>query len=116
MRPVAQAAAVHAARRAAGVVSVEDNVRGYIRDLVRATRSTPMLALGAGPRAGVHLLVASRWAAALAGRVFVTPDDVVRVLHPVLCHRLVLSPEVELDGLRARDVMDRVAATVDVPR
>ncbi len=116
VRPVAQAAAVHAARRAAGVVSVEDNVRGYIRDLVRATRSTPMLALGAGPRAGVHLLVASRWAAALAGRVFVTPDDVVRVLHPVLCHRLVLSPEVELDGLRARDVMDRVAATVDVPR
>ncbi len=97
-------------------VLVEDAVRGYIRDLMRATRATPMILLGAGPRAGVHLMVASRWLAALDGRTFVTPDDVQRALHPVVCHRLVLAPEVELDGLGPAEVIDRVAATVEVPR
>jgi MoxR-like ATPase len=75
-----------------------------------------MILLGAGPRAGVHLLVASRWYAALDGRRFVSPDDVRRALHPVLAHRLVLAPEVELDGLRAEEVLDRIAATIEVPR
>ena len=75
-----------------------------------------MIVLGAGPRAGVHLLVASRWYAALEGRRFITPDDVQRALHPVLGHRLVLAPEVELDGLGAEEVIDRVARGVTVPR
>jgi MoxR-like ATPase len=64
----------------------------------------------------VHLLVAARWAALLEGRSFVTPDDVQRMLHSVVCHRLVLAPEVELDGLRAAEVIDRVASSVQVPR
>ena len=97
-------------------VHIEANVRGYVRDLLRATRSTSMIVLGAGPRAGIHLLVASRFAAALDGREFVTPDDVVRMMHPVLCHRLALAPEVELDGLGAEEVLDRVAQSVTVPR
>ncbi len=97
-------------------VLVEDAVRGYIRNLMRATRATPMILLGAGPRAGVHLMVASRWMAALDGRSFVTPDDVQRALHPVVCHRLVLAPEVELDGLGPEEVVDRVSSTVEVPR
>lgn len=113
---VADGDALRAARATGARVRVEDDVRRYIRDLMRATRATPMVLLGAGPRAGVHLMVAARWAAALEGRTFVTPDDVVRVLHPVICHRLVLAPEVELDGLGAGEVMDRVASTVDVPR
>jgi MoxR-like ATPase len=104
------------ARKLATRVRVEEPVRRYIRDLVRATRGTTMILLGAGPRAGLHLMVAARWLAALDGRDFVTPDDVVRVLHPVICHRLVLAPEVELDGLTAVEVMDRVASTVPVPR
>ena len=83
---------------------------------MRATRATPMILLGAGPRAGMHLLVASRWAALLDGRAFVTPDDVRRMLHRSICHRLMLAPEVELDGLRADEVIDRVAAQVEVPR
>jgi MoxR-like ATPase len=107
---------LQAVRAVAAQVTVDDAVRRYVRDLMRATRGTPMIALGAGPRAGVHLLVVSRWAAALEGRAFVTPDDVRRMLHTVVCHRMVLSPEVELDGIGAREVMDRVAATVQVPR
>jgi MoxR-like ATPase len=62
------------------------------------------------------LVTAARWAALLSGRVYVTPDDVLRMRNPVLCHRLQLAPEVELDGQTAADVMDRVASTVAVPR
>ena len=65
---------------------------------------------------GVHLMVASRWLAALDGRAFVTPDDVKRALHPAICHRLVVAPEVELDGLGPEEVIDRVSSTVEVPR
>jgi len=116
LRPVATGAQLVAARALAAEVRVHDAVRLYIRDLVRATRSTSMILLGAGPRAGIHLMVASRWIAALDGRMFVTPDDVQRVLHPVVCHRLVLAPEVELDGLSAAEVIDRISSTVPVPR
>jgi MoxR-like ATPase len=97
-------------------VRVEDDVRRYLRDLVRATRSSPLLILGAGPRAALHLLVAARWSAALAGRLFVTPDDVQRLLPDVLSHRLLLAPEAELDGLDAREVLARVCSRIEVPR
>jgi MoxR-like ATPase len=116
LRPLLQPQHVEAARAIAARVQVDDQVRGYIRDLMRATRGSPMIMLGAGPRAGVHLLVAARWAALLDGRPFVTPDDVQRMLHMVVCHRLILAPEVELDGLSAAEVVDRVAASVPVPR
>jgi MoxR-like ATPase len=110
-RPQLLAARVHAA-----AVQIEPGVRTYIRDLLRATRSSPLVMLGAGPRAGVHLITAARWAALFAGRAFVTPDDVRRMLNPVVCHRLVLAPEVELEGQNSFDVMDRIASTVEVPR
>jgi MoxR-like ATPase len=116
LRPILTKQHVQAARAIAARVTVDDKVRAYTRDLMRATRTTPMVLLGAGPRAGIHLLVASRWGALLDGRPFVTPDDVQRMLHKVVCHRLILAPEVELDGLRAAEVIDRVAAGVQVPR
>jgi len=116
LRPILQPQHIEAARALAARVQVDDRVRAYIRDLMRATRGNPMIMLGAGPRAGVHLLVAARWAALLDGRPFVTPDDVQRMLHMVVCHRLILAPEVELDGLGAPEVVDRVAASVPVPR
>ncbi len=104
------------ARAAALEVRVDDAVRRYVRDLMRATREAPLLELGAGPRAGVHLMVASRFSAALEGRAFVTPDDVVRMVPWVVCHRLVLAPEAELDGITAEMAMDQVRASVPVPR
>jgi MoxR-like ATPase len=105
-----------ALRQLAADVRVEDEVRRYIRSLIRETRSSPLVMLGAGPRAGVHLLVASRWAAALDGRLFVTPDDVQRMLAPVVAHRLILAPDAELDGLDASQVLTRVTSRVEVPR
>ncbi len=116
LRPLLTRQHVQAVRAIAARVTVDDKVRAYTRDLMRATRATPMILLGAGPRAGVHLLVAARWHALLDGRPFVTPDDVRFLLHKVVCHRLILAPEVELDGLRAEEVIDRVVAQVEVPR
>jgi MoxR-like ATPase len=116
LQPVLARPQLTAARAYAASVQISAAVRGYIRDLLRATRNSPLILLGAGPRAGVHLITAARWAALLAGRQFVTPDDVRRMLNPVLCHRLVLSPEVELDGQNSFDVMDRIASGVQVPR
>ncbi|MBN9683797.1 MULTISPECIES: AAA family ATPase [unclassified Corallococcus] len=104
------------ARVALNTVNVEPPVLGYIRKLVAATRSSPNIRLGAGPRAGVHLLLASKALAALRGRDFVTPDDVRFLVGPVLRHRLLLSPDAELDGATAADVLREVVQGVEVPR
>jgi MoxR-like ATPase len=116
LRPVLSREQLTAARELLARVEVAPDVRAYIRDLLRATRSSGLIMLGAGPRAGVHLVSAARWAALLSGRTFVTPDDVRRMRNSVLCHRLQLAPEVELDGHTPADIMDRVASTVAVPR
>ncbi|WP_375760675.1 AAA family ATPase [Corallococcus exercitus] len=104
------------ARAALSAVNVEQPVLGYIRKLVAATRSSPNIRLGAGPRAGVHLLLASKALAALRGRDFVTPDDVRFLVGPVLRHRLLLSPDAELDGATPADVLREVVQGVEVPR
>lgn len=105
-----------AARAALNEVNVESPVLGYIRKLVAATRTSSRIRLGAGPRAGVHLLLASKALAALRGRDFVTPDDVRFLAGPVLKHRLLLSPDAELDGATASDVLREVVQAVEVPR
>ena len=96
-----------------GGVRTPDAVLGYIR---RLTREHPSLSVGAGPRASIALLLASKAMAALEGRDFVTPDDVKSLVPPVLGHRLVLDPEAEIDGLTAAEVLDAVAGEVEVPR
>ena len=72
---------------------------------MRRTRELPSVSLGASPRAAVHLLGAAKAAARLAGRDFVTPDDVARMAAPVLRHRLVLRPEAELERYDAADAI-----------
>ncbi|MBN8466591.1 MoxR family ATPase [Corallococcus exiguus] len=104
------------AREALSTVNVEPPVLGYIRKVVAATRSSPNIRLGAGPRAGVHLLLASKALAVLRGRDFVTPDDVRFLVGPVLRHRLLLSPDAELDGATPADVLREVVQGVEVPR
>ncbi|WP_368738298.1 AAA family ATPase [Corallococcus exiguus] len=104
------------ARSALSTVNVEPPVLGYIRKVVAATRSSPNIRLGAGPRAGVHLLLASKALAVLRGRDFVTPDDVRFLVGPVLRHRLLLSPDAELDGATPADVLREVVQGVEVPR
>ncbi|MCP3097646.1 MoxR family ATPase [Myxococcus sp. K15C18031901] len=105
-----------AARAAVNEVNVEPPVLTYIRKLVAATRASGRIRLGAGPRAGVHLLLAAKALAALRGRSFVTPDDVRFLAGPVLKHRLLLSPDAELDGATPSEVLREVVQSVEVPR
>jgi len=108
--------ALAAARAETDATVVSDDVAAYVAALVRRTRELPSVALGASPRAGVHLLAASKAAARLAGRAFVTPDDVVRMAPPVLRHRLLLRPEAELDRYLPDDAVATAVGSVPVPR
>ena len=113
---VASADDVRAARRVVDDVTVSDEVASYLVEVVRATRELPSVMLGASPRAAVHLLVAAKAAAALAGRDFVTPDDVAGLAEAVLGHRIVLRPEAELERYDAADAVRTALESVRVPR
>ena len=96
--------------------TVADPIVGYVVALVRRTRELPSVALGASPRAAVHLLAAAKAAARLAAREFVIPDDVAAVAPAVLRHRITLRPEAELENYRADDAVAAAIASVPVPR
>ena len=116
VRPVATAADLQAARAEVAAIRVDPGVQAYIVAVVRATRDSPSLSLGVSPRGAAMLLHASKAWAWLAGRPFVTPDEVKAVARPVLRHRVRLRPEVELEGVTAEGVLDGILATVPVPR
>ncbi|WP_233223103.1 MoxR family ATPase [Amycolatopsis sp. BJA-103] len=116
IKPVAGATELDAARRAVAGVTVRPEVLAYIVDVCRATRSLPSVRLGVSPRGATALLAATRAWAWLAGRDYATPDDVKALARPSLRHRLDLRPEAELEGATADGVLDRVLASVPVPR
>jgi MoxR-like ATPase len=102
-------------RNLVDAVRVAPEVRVYIADITRSTREERMLSLGASPRATVALFRASRAAAVLEGRDFVTPDDVKGVTPAVLRHRINLAPELEVEGRSTDDVLTALLARVRVP-
>jgi MoxR-like ATPase len=113
---VLQPGELAAIRLALRGVHVEDRVLDYLYSVVAATRADPRLSAGASPRAGAGLLAAARVWAALDGRAFVLPDDVKRMIHPVLRHRLVPTPDAELEGQTTEAVLAGIVARVDIPR
>jgi len=113
---VASADKLLATRAEIDATTITDDVIAYIGAVVRQTRQVPSVALGASPRAAVHLLAASKASARLSGRDFVTPDDVAWMARPVLRHRLRIRPEAELERYRPDDAVQSVLATVPVPR
>jgi MoxR-like ATPase len=116
VQPVASAEALREARALVDTTRVETEVARYVVDVVRRTRELPSIELGASPRAAVHLLGAARASARLQGRDFVTPDDVSRMAIPVLRHRLVLTPEAELERYGPDDAVRTALGEVPVPR
>ena len=116
VRPVVTAHALAGLRADLAAVVVRDELVAYVVDVVRGTRTQESVLVGAGPRATQALLLASRAAAALDGRDFVTPDDVRALARPVLEHRLVLRPEFEIEGLTIGEVIAQVLEKVAVPR
>jgi len=107
---------LRAARDEVDATTASEELLAYVAAIVRRTRTLPSVALGASPRAAIHLLAASKAAARLAGRGFVTPDDVVAMAPPVLRHRLLLRPEAELERYRPDDAIATALAAVPVPR
>jgi len=116
VRPVAGAAALEGAARDVVGVTVAEELFGYIWALADQTRRSPSLALGVSPRGAAMLLsVAKAWAY-LSGRGFVTPDDVKALVKPAWRHRVVLRPEVEMEGATTDAVLDGVVERVPVPK
>jgi MoxR-like ATPase len=103
-------------RRLISSLHIEEKVLRYIAELVYETRSNKDLFLGASPRASIAVLKSAKAIAAINGRDFVTPDDVVKVLHPVICHRIILTPEKEMEGSTAADVVAAIIKKIEVPR
>jgi MoxR-like ATPase len=116
VRPVAGAEDLAAGAAETTAVTVADDVVSYVLDLTAETRRTPSLSLGVSPRGAAMLLLAAKATAYLSRRDFVTPDDVKSLVKPTWRHRVVLRPEVELEGATADSVLDGLAERVAVPR
>jgi MoxR-like ATPase len=97
-------------------IRVDDAVASYAVRLVRATRDWPGIAIGAGPRGSIALVRVARAMALMAGRDYVTPDDIKTACLPVLRHRVAVSPESELDGLCSDDLLTGLIAQTVAPR
>ena len=95
---------------------VDPVIVDYAVRLVTATRKTPALETGAGPRGSLALIRCARARALLEGRDFVLPDDIKALILPVLAHRLTLSAESELEGASPRMILEHIAAAVEAPR
>ncbi len=102
-------------KSAAARVKVHPDVMTYAVEIVRNTRKSKYLTLGASPRAAIALSRAARSRAWLMGRDFVTPEDVAALAEPVLLHRLILSPEARLEGKNAKEILKEAMYTVKVP-
>ncbi len=113
--PVVDARGVAQLRQAVEQVRVEPQITAYITQIVRATRESASLTLGASPRAGVALLKTSRALAVLLGRDFVIPDDVKQLAPAVLRHRVAVAPELELEGVSADDALKSILDQTEVP-
>ena len=116
VRPVAGVAHLAAARVEVAAVAVDDAVIAYVVALARATRGNASLSLGVSPRGAAMLLHAAKAWAWLSGRGFVTPDEVQAVAKPCLRHRVLVRPELELEGASADTVLDGILAAVPTPR
>ncbi|MDO5581660.1 MAG: MoxR family ATPase [Planctomycetia bacterium] len=97
-------------------VYVAPKLVDYINRIVRLTRRFPRLSLGASPRAGLAFMQGARTLAAFHGRSFVIPDEILQLALPILRHRVILSPEAEIEGEKADAILTRLVRSVEIPR
>ncbi|MCM8570714.1 MoxR family ATPase [Gramella jeungdoensis] len=97
-------------------IIIEEKLLGYIAELINKTRNHPHLYLGASPRASIAVMNAAKAFAAINGRDFVIPEDIQNSLKPVLGHRLILSPDREMEGMTTGGVIDMIKQSVEIPR
>jgi MoxR-like ATPase len=107
---------IQAFRQFAQQVHIEQNLLVYIAQIIQETRNNPSVFLGASPRASIAILMAAKSFAMINGRDFVSPEDVKFVALPVLRHRIILSPEKEMEGVTADEVVKQIVDKIEVPR
>lgn len=116
MEPVLDPEQLTALRNQIQKIRVEEKLLIYIAELVTSTRTHPHIYLGGSPRASLAIMNASKAYAAIQGRDFVIPEDIRKTLAPVLRHRIILSPEREMEGMTPDKVIDIIAHSVEIPR
>ena len=116
VRPIVTKESLDLMREDARRVFVHDTIFNYVRDVARATRAVDDLELGLSPRGAIHLLQVAQAQAYIRERGYVIPDDIKAAAHKVMDHRLILSPEAEMEGLTRAGITDNVLASVPVPK
>ncbi|HZE83566.1 MAG TPA: MoxR family ATPase [Puia sp.] len=116
IQPVLTAARIGELRTKVRGLHVEEKLIHFITSIVGATRNHKAIYLGASPRASIGILTGSKALAAMRGRDYVLPDDIVYVAPAVLRHRLVLTPEKEMEGATADDVISGIIQSIEIPR
>lgn len=116
IRPVFSKESLRLLRDQVRTVKIDEKVAGYIAQIVNKTRGNSELYLGGSPRASISIMVGAKAAAAMSGRDFVTPDDVKDMAYPALRHRILLTPEKEMEGKMPDDIIKSILEKVEVPR
>jgi len=116
IEPVLQADQIATIRKQVKNTLIDEKLLQFIAKLVHQTRSHKSIYLGASPRASLAIMNAAKAMAAINGRDFVTPEDILEVVPPVLRHRIILSPDKEMEGVTENDVIKQIIQTMDVPR
>lgn len=116
IQAVLQKADIIALRETVSKVTVEEHLFKYMAQIVSNTRQNPALYLGASPRASIAILNAAKACACLRGRDFVSPDDIKYVAAPILRHRVVLTPEKEMEGITCDAVIQQLVDKIEIPR
>jgi len=116
INPALNAEQINALRKQIRMQVMEEKLLQFVAKLVHQTRNNKSIYLGASPRASLAIMNASKAIAAMQGRDFVTPDDILSVATPVLRHRIILSPDKEMEGISEDDVIRQIIQGMDVPR
>ncbi|MCG2615689.1 MoxR family ATPase [Terrimonas sp. NA20] len=116
VQPVLTGEQINAIRKQIKDILMEEKLLHFIAKLVHQTRNHKSIYLGASPRASLAIMNASKAIAAMQGRDFVTPEDILEVVVPVLRHRIILSPDKEMEGVTEDEVIKQIIQSMDVPR
>lgn len=116
VKAVLSTAQIIGCRKIIKALHVEAKIIEYVAAIVHETRNNKSLYLGASPRASLAIVNSAKAFAAMQGRDFVTPEDVIKVASPVLAHRIMLTAEKEMEGLTANDIIAQIIQKIEIPR
>ena len=116
VKPILSIDQIKACRNIIRNLHVEPKLLAYAARITHETRNNKSLYLGASPRASLAMISGAKAMAAMNGRDFVTPDDIIKVAAPVLAHRIMLTPDKEMEGLTAKDIVAQIIQVIEIPR